>query len=68
MLASLQFRDITQRLQNPRAQFARAHWRLCSIQNGEQACVLCTARFNQLKVGLCGGVEKDVLRRCVAAQ
>ena len=68
LLASLQFSEITQRLQNPRAQFACAHGRDGAIKHTQQTRVARAARFDQLKVGLCGGVEQDVIRRRIAAQ
>ena len=34
----------------------------------EQTRVARTARFDQLKIGLCRGVEQDVIRRRIAAQ
>ena len=68
LLAVFQLRQIAQRLQNPRAQFAPAHRRDCAIEHCEQAGVPHAARFNQLEVGLRGGVEHNVMRRRIAAQ
>ena len=68
LLAALQLGQITQRLQNPRAQFASAHRGDRAIQHSKQARVPRAARFNQLKIGLRSGIEHDVIRGRVAAQ
>ena len=67
-LGSLQFSEVTERLQNPRAQFACAHRRYGPVKHTQQTRVACTARVDQLKIGLCGGIEQDVIRRRIAAQ
>ena len=68
LLTAFELRQIPERLQNPRAQFARAHRRDSSIEHGEQACVPIISGFDQLEVGLRCGIEHHEFRRRITAQ
>src|ERR1019366_5475821 len=67
-LAALQFCQIAQRLQNPRAQLSPAHRCERAIEHREQTRIPRTARFDQLEIRLRCCVEGDELRENITTQ
>ena len=68
LLAAAELGQITERLQNPGAQFARPHRRHRSIENRKQTGVARASGFDQFEIGLRRCIEQHIIARCIAPQ